>query len=206
MLSTVSRVCRPGVDSLGSAVRTGPCARTGRRPGPPSRAPGARPGRRRTRHRRATPDGGPLRRVVRGHHRPRLTAVHRRPPRTGRGGRVPGAAGADRSGRPGLPQRGRPRPRRRQRRDAPRRHRERTRPVPAIPRGAQALASGHSRHEIARLLTLSQHTVDDQGKHVCTKAGRAKPLRADLPAVLRPAHAPGSTTTSRSGSTGWFLR
>lgn len=66
------------------------------------------------------------------------------------------------------------------------------------------LARGHSRTEIARLLTVSAHTVDDHLKRLFGKLGVRS--RAELTAKLFfDQHAPRIQNEVPVGGTGWFL-
>lgn len=67
------------------------------------------------------------------------------------------------------------------------------------------LAVGYSRTEIARMLKLSSHTIDDHVKSVFNKL--AVSTRAELTAKLFfDQHLPRITTDVPVGGTGWFIR
>ncbi len=67
------------------------------------------------------------------------------------------------------------------------------------------LACGYSRHEIARLLNLSPHTVDDHVKHVFGKLQVRS--RSELTCRLFfDQHAPRIYSDVPIGGRGWFLR
>ena len=67
------------------------------------------------------------------------------------------------------------------------------------------LALGHSRHEIARALALSPHTVDDHVKRVYGKFGVQS--RSELTyRLFLDQHAPRMHDGVPVGGTGWFLR
>lgn len=67
------------------------------------------------------------------------------------------------------------------------------------------LATGHSRAEVARALTVSPHTVDDHVKRVYAKLGVRS--RAELTTRLFfDQHAPRIAEDVPVGGTGWFLR
>jgi DNA-binding CsgD family transcriptional regulator len=67
------------------------------------------------------------------------------------------------------------------------------------------LASGYSRHEIARLLALSPHTVDDHIKRVFGKLQVRS--RSELTyRLFFDQHAPRIQSDVPIGGSGWFLR
>ena len=69
----------------------------------------------------------------------------------------------------------------------------------------QLLSTGHSRADIARLLVVSSHTVDDHIKRVYSKLGvRSRP---ELTAkIFFDQHIPRIHHDVPVGGTGWFLR